>query len=160
MIDTLKLAGRVAFTVLDKNNKVKQKVVIHNMIMQYGADLIVDWLSATPTRGTTKYIEVGTGLNALVSTNTTCVTPACAPRTLMTGFPVATGSFGTTNGKTLLFRTLFAAGCMATVGIDEACILNNVSLASADTLCYAQITPTLTVGTTDQLQVDWEITIG
>jgi hypothetical protein len=77
---------------------------------------------------------------------------------LDSGYPALKAAWGNTGDTTISYRATFAAGSLNGNGINEACLLNGNS-AAANSLAYAQITPSVNVTSSDTLQVLWEITI-
>jgi hypothetical protein len=79
-------------------------------------------------------------------------------KALDAGYPALGAAFGSTGDTTLSYRATFAAGTLNVNGVNEACLLNGNG-AGANSLAYAQITPSVNVTASDTLQVLWEITI-
>ena len=136
----------------------------HNTITRQGEGLITDLLLGAPTQtkitGGVGYMQIGTGWTGnSPKTNTRCNTPLAsyAMKVLDAGYPVASAAFGSTGDNILRYRASYAAGTIAASGINEACLLNG-NTAAAISLAYAQITPAVTVGSLDSLQIDWDVT--
>lgn len=136
----------------------------HNTITRQGEGLITDLLLGTPTQtkitGGVGYMQIGTGWTGnSPKTNTRCNSPLAsnAMKAIDAGYPVTSAAFGTTGDNILRYRSSYAAGTIAASGINEASLLNG-NTAAAISLAYAQITPAVTVGSLDSLQIDWEVT--
>jgi len=138
--------------------------VSHNIVTDQGDALIADLMSETPTQdkvdGTNGHISVGTGWTGTTPKQNEAVnTPSGSPELLDATYPKNTGTFGAANDDKIEYRATFEAGDLDATDIDEAGLGNNVVEASGDNLAYGQITPAVTVGLSDTLQVDWELTI-
>ena len=137
----------------------------HNTITRQGEALIADLLRPTPAYSKVQtgsgYMQIGTGWTGnSPKTNTRCNTPLSvnAFRALEAGFPQLGAAFGQTGDNVLIYRAFYPAGSIAASGINEACLTNG-NTGAAVSLAYAQVTPAVTVGSLDSLQLDWEITI-
>ena len=136
----------------------------HNTVTRQGEGLIADLLLGVPTQtkitGGVGYMQIGTGWTGnSPKTNTRCNTPLMSNsmKVVDAGYPITTAAFGSTGDNILRYRASYAAGSMAASGINEACLLNG-NTAAAISFAYAQITPAVTVGSLDSLQIDWEVT--
>lgn len=138
------------------------EVFNHNIVTDEGDALIADLMANTPARtkvdGTNGYIVVGTGFTSESKSATGVTTQTGSPELMDSGYPQPEGSFGAANDNVTQYRSTFEAGDLNQTGIDEAALINNVTPASADCLAYAQISPAVNVGSSDTLQVDWELT--
>ena len=135
----------------------------HNIVTNEGDALIADQMADTPARtkvnNANGYIQVGTGWTGTTpKANTAVNTSTGSPKAMSASYPQVKGAFGAADDNVTQYRSVFAAGDLNETGIDEAALLNNVTPGSADCLAYAQITPSVNVGLTDTLQVDWELT--
>lgn len=176
----MKIKGKVKFTVRDKDGKIKRFdpkwwqqvfnlqgslmiVETNNIITDEGDALIADLMAQTPARtkvdNSNGYIEVGTGFVSEIKSRTTCTTPTGSPKGMEATYPKLKGAFGVADDNVVQYRCLFTAGLLSASGIDEAALLNNAVAGSANSLAYAQITPSLNITIADTLQVDWEITL-
>jgi len=175
-----KIRGKVTVTVFDSNGNVKRREpnliqkffglpgsemisVNHNIVTDEGDALVADIMSQTPARqkldNTNGFVQVGTGWTGTTpKANATCNTATGTPEVMDATYPKQKGAFSAANDNVTQYRATFEAGDLNASGINEAALLNNVTPASADCLAYAQITPSVTMTTSDTLQVDWELT--
>ena len=180
MKDRLKIKGRVTIQVFDEFGKLKRRSPgllrrlfglrgqfmvqeFHNIVTREGDALIADALLATPARtkvtSSSGFIQIGAGWTGnSAKNNTRCNTPNGSMKALDSGFPALKAAWGNTGDTTVTYRATFEAGALNANGINEACLLNGNG-TSADSLAYAQITPSVNVTASDTLQVLWEITI-
>jgi hypothetical protein len=181
MKDKAKARGMVTVRVLDADGRVKRAAPswvrwllglpgrmleqrFHNIVTRTGDALIADALLPTPTKtkvgaGTAGYIQVGTGWTGTTpKNNTKCNTPTGNMIQMDSGFPKIKAAYGSTGDTTVVYQTTFAAGKLNANGINEAALLNGNN-ASAECLAYAQISPPVSVSSSDTLQITWEITI-
>lgn len=158
MREKLKTIGVVRWKIVDPNGRVRTRGENHNIITHQGDALIADIMSETPSRtkvdNTNGEIAVGTGWTGTSpKTNTSVNTLTGSPTGLESGYPQLKGSFGNTDDNVVQYRAVFSAGTLNVSGIDEVSLGNGT-----DNLAYAEISPSVNVGTSDTLQVDWEIT--
>lgn len=143
-------------------SRVKVKGENHNIVTNEGDAMIADIMSQTPARtkvdNTNGHIEVGTGFSSEVKTVLSCVTPTGSPEVMDATYPKLKGSWGAADDNVTQYRATFEAGDLDASDIDEAALMNNAVAASGDCLAYAEVSPNVTVATTDTLQMDWEIT--
>jgi hypothetical protein len=135
----------------------------HNIVTDEGDALVADQMAETPARtkvdNTNGHITVGTGWTGTTPKQNTAVnTPTGSPEPMDATYPKLKGSFGAADDNVTQYRSTFEAGDLNQTGIDEAGLGNNATEASGDNLAYGQISPSVDVGTSDTLQVDWEIT--
>lgn len=135
----------------------KMQMTNHNIVTNEGDALIADLMQMTPERDkvdeTNGVIGVGTGYVSEGKTVDALVTQTGSNEPIDTGYPVTKGDWGAADDNIEQYRATFEAGDLNDTGIDEALLGNGT-----DTLAYAQITPAVDVGTSDTLQVDWELT--
>ncbi len=135
--------------------------VNHNIVTNEGDAMIADIMAETPARvkidNTNGYIEIGTGFVSEAKTVELCVTQV-AIQDMDATYPKLKGTWGNTDDNVTQYRVTFAAGEGTGIDIDEGCLGNNAVAATGDALAYAEITPKVTVGASDTLQVDWELT--
>ena len=138
------------------------EVFNHNIVTDEGDAMIADLMAETPARtkvdNTNGHIEVGTGFVSEIKTRTSCTTPTGSPEIMDASYPQLKGAWGAADDNVTQYRSTFEAGDLNDTGIDEAALLNNAVAGSADCLAYAEISPSVNVGTSDTLQVDWELT--
>lgn len=177
--DTAKIKGKLSWVVRDKDGNIKRfknnwfrdmlglpeklmQGVNHNIVTDQGDAMIADIMSQTPTQtkvdNTNGHIEVGTGWTGTTPKQNEVCNTSVAVEVMDATYPKQKGAFGAANDSTTQYRASFEAGEAQATDLDEAALLNNITPASADCLAYAQITPSVTVGASDTLQVDWEIT--
>jgi hypothetical protein len=136
---------------------------VHNIVTDEGDALVADIMSNTPARtkvdNSNGYIQVGTGWTGTSpKTNQVLNAATGSPKGMEATYPKQKGAFGAANDNVTQYRVIFTAGLLNASGINEAIIFNNVTPASADSLAYGQITPSVNVTTVDTLQIDWELT--
>ena len=180
MKDRIRIKGMVTVRVLDKDGNVKRRgpgwfrrlfkmqgrvmeYRHHNIVTKEGDALIADALLASPLQtkvaSSSGYIQIGNAWTGnSVKTNTRCNNPHYTIQALDSGYPVLKAAWGNDGDTTVIYRATYAAGDLVCVGINEACLLNGNG-SSAKCLAYAQITPSVSVTSSDTLQVVWEITI-
>ena len=137
--------------------------VNHNIVTDQGDALVADLMSETPTQtkvdNTNGHIAVGTGWTGVTPKQNEVVnTPTGSPEVMDATYPKQKGAFGVADDNVTQYRATFEAGDLNQVGIDEAGLGNNAVEASGDNLAYGEITPAVDVGSSDTLQVDWELT--
>jgi hypothetical protein len=176
---TAKIKGKVSWVVRGPDGEIKrhprtwwQKLLglpgtpmmgtNHNIVTDEGDALIADAMSDTPTQtkvdGTNGYIEVGTGFTSESKSQTSCLTPTGSPELMDSGYPQPKGAFGAADDNVTVYVATFEAGDLNDTGIDEAALINNSTATAAECLAYAQINPAVNVGTSDTLEVTWELT--
>ena len=157
MRDKTSIRGRVRWTVRDAQGRIKTKGVNHNIVTNSGDALIADLMSDSPARvkvdNTNGQIGVGTGFVS-EGKDGTLVAQTGSYQGMEAGYPQTKGAWGAADDNVVQYRSIFAAGSLDAAGIDEAELTN-----STDVMAYAEISPSVTVGTSDTLQIDWEITI-
>jgi hypothetical protein len=180
MKDRLRVKGMVTVRVLDRDGSVKRRPQTwfrrllrlpgklceqryHNIVTREGDALIADALLVSPVKAKVSssagYIQVGTGWTGnSAKTNTRCNTPTGAMEQLDSGYPQLKAAWGSTGDTTVVYRATFEAGDLNANNVNEACLLNGNG-ASAVSLAYAQINPSVNITVSDTLQVQWEITI-
>jgi hypothetical protein len=79
-------------------------------------------------------------------------------RVLDNDYPQKKEAWGNDGDTTVVYRATFPAGALNASGINECCLLNG-NTGSAVSLAYAQVTPTVSVTSSDTLQIVWELTI-
>jgi len=134
----------------------------HNIVTNEGDAMIADIMAQTPAKtkvdNTNGYIEVGTGFTSEVKTALSCTTPTGSPEVMDATFPKLKGTWGEADDNVTQYRATFEVGDLSADGIDEAALLNNSSVGSAECLAYAEVTPTVDVTVADSLQMNWELT--
>lgn len=129
----------------------------HNLVTDQGDALIADALSDSPERtkvdNANGVIGVGTGFTEATKGTTGLETQTGSSEAMDAGYPQLKGSFGSSDDNVVQYRATFEAGDLDDTGINEAALGNGT-----DNLAYAEISPSVNVGSSDTLQVDWEIT--
>lgn len=178
MFERIRMRGKITVRVLDANGEVKRRkpgfirrilkltgkkmeVVNHNIVTSQGDALLADWISDVPARtvidGANGYIEVGTGWTGnSPKSNTACNTSTGARKIMDAGYPMTKGAFGAADDNVCVYRATFVAGDLNMSGIDEAALMNHLTVG--DCLAYAQVTPEVNVTVNDTLQIEWELT--
>lgn len=130
----------------------------HNIVTNEGDALIADLLQETPERtkldNANAVIGVGTGYSSATKTVDALVTQTGSDEAMDTGYPQTKGDWAAANDNVIVYKATFEAGDLNASGIDEALLGNGT-----DSMAYAEISPAVTVGTSDTLEVTWEITI-
>ncbi len=134
-----------------------------NIVTDEGDALIADHMTETDARtlvdNTNGYIAVGTGWTGTTPKQNTAVNTATgSPEVMDATYPKLKGAWAAADDNVAQYRSTFEAGDLDASDINEAGLGNNAVEASGDCMAYGQITPAVTVGTSDTLQVDWEIT--
>lgn len=160
----VQIRGRVSWKVV-RDGRIVQSGVNHNVITEEGEALIADLLSNSPSRtkvdGTNGYIVVGTAYPGSEPGTATWVYGQVGnPEPLDSGYPQVKGTWGGADDNVVQYRATFEAGDLNATGINEAALVNGTADAVADCLAYAAISPAVDVGSSDTLEVLWEITIG
>ena len=139
-------------------------VSTHNIVTDEGDALIADLLAETPAKtkvdNTNGHIEVGTGWTGSgTKQNTSCNTPTGNPEVMDATFPKLKGTWGNTDDNVVQYQVVFEAGDLTANGINEAALLNNSSVGSADCLAYGQLSPVADLTVVDSLKVEWELIV-
>lgn len=158
MKNKINITGVLRWKVLTPTGTTLSEGSNHNVITNQGDALIADLLSNAPARtkvnNASGVIAVGTGWTGTTPKNNTAVNTATgSPQAMEATYPKVKGAFGAADDNTVQYRAVFSAGSLNVSGIDEVSLGNGT-----DNLAYAEITPTVNVGSSDTLQVDWEIT--
>lgn len=157
MKDKTGIRGKVRWVVRDNTGNIKAEGENHNIVTNQGDALIADLLAETPARtkvnNANGVIAVGTGFVS-EGKSSSMQTQTGSPEGMDTGYPQLKGSFGGSDDNVVQYRATFEAGDLDDTGIDEAELGNGT-----DVLAYAQISPAVNVGSSDTLQIDWELTI-
>lgn len=136
--------------------------ITHNIVTDEGDALVADIMSQTPTQQkldtANGHVEVGTGWTGTTPKQNTSCNTSVAVEVMDATYPKLKGTWGNTDDNVTQYRATFEAGEAEATDLDEAALLNNIVPASGDCLAYGQITPAVTVGSSDTLQVDWELT--
>ena len=157
----VEVRGLVTARVYGPDGVLKAESIHHNLVTAQGDGLIADMFLTPPTKNRVDnlhgYIVVGTGWASVATpkNQTWVFTQTGTPQALAMGYPQLQGTFP---NAVLVYSALFTAGSLNAVGINEACLVNNASQGSAQSLAYAQISPAVTVTSADTLALTWQIT--
>jgi len=154
---------------IDKRGQIYKKygrviaISHHNIVTDEGDALIADLMAETPVKtkvdNTNGYVEVGTGWTGTgTKQNTSCNTPTGNPEQMDATFPKLKGTWGDIDDNVIQYQVVFEAGDLGANDINEAALINNVVVASADCLSYGQLSPAVDIGAADSLKVEWELT--
>ena len=135
----------------------------HNIITHEGDALIADAMLDNPSKqkvsNANGYIQVGTGWTGnSLKTTYRCNSPTGSMKKLDANYPALYDVWGEVGDTVLTYRATFPAGSLNANGINEACLLNGNG-NSANSLAYAQISPSVNVTSSDTLQIHWEICV-
>jgi hypothetical protein len=161
MDSIIRLSGKVTTFLYDKDGNLKQKNEFHNIVTTQGDGLIADLMQNTPVKqkldNTHGYIVVGTGWTGTnVKNNAWVNTQTGTPKPLSVGYPQLSAAYP---NAVVNYQVLFIAGDLNASGINEVALCNGAVNGVSNCLAYAQISPSLTVTSSDTLQVLWQITL-
>lgn len=163
MNSELKPTGEVTIRLYDKDHNLKFESSNHNIITDSGDAYIADLMSLTPSRtklsSANCFIPVGTGWTGTgTKANTWVNTQVGNAHLIDDTYPKTKGAFGTTNDNILQFQVTYEAGTLNFSGINEAALTtHSTNIAANTTIAYAQITPPVSVTSTDILIINWEL---
>jgi len=146
MEDKLTLTGHINFKLFDQEGRLKDERDIKNVVVTVGKNYMATWLAtATQADYFMKYVGLGTGATAAMTTDTTLETE------------IGTRAVGTISSSTNVWQSqaTFIAG-NATGAITEAAIL---SAPTSGTMLARQVFATVNKAASDILQVTWQITL-
>jgi hypothetical protein len=148
--------------IIKEHGYLKQRSQHWNIVTDQGDAIIADTMSESLAErkvdNTNGHIEVGTGFVAAEKSATACVTATGTPEVMDATYPKVKGAFGAANDNVTQYRATFEAGDLSANGIDEAALLDAITVATANCFAYAAFTTSLNVTAADTLQVDWEMT--
>jgi len=177
MTSGIEIKGKVQYTVRDKDGNIKLQGENHNIVVTNGDRYIADMLCKTPARSkitdTNGYMIIGTGWTGVNPKQNTWVnTPIGGTpyRALDTGYPqlITLESYITSNGNIVQFQAGTGGTWtgMTATGVNEVCIASTSTYSAPDgsgggtsTLAYAQISPTLSLISSDTLTLVWSLTL-
>lgn len=141
---------------------VKQVSVEHNIVTDEGDAMIADLMAESPAlakvNNANGKIPVGTAYSGTgMKARTWVVSQSGTAKALTATYPKLKGSFGAANDNVVQYRCNYVAGDLNAT-INEAGLANASSDVGGQLLAYAQVNPSATVGSSDTLQIDWEIT--
>ncbi len=135
----------------------KMIVVNNNIVTNQGDALVADALAPSPARAlmnnANSVIGVGTGYVSATKTVTALVTAVGSYEAMDTGYPQLKGTWGNADDNVLIWKATSEAGDWTATGLDEVALTNGT-----DMFAYANLTPNVTLASTDTLEVTWEIT--
>lgn len=164
MVEHLSISGRVEIKLYDAFGNI-EKQIFHNVVTTQGSQLIADSLTLSPIRqkidSTHGFMVLGTGWNGTnPAANSWVNTQVGDAQALHAGYPQLQGTWGQTNGNVVIYRTVFPAGSINAVNINEVALTTAAS-SNTNTSClaYAQITPPVTMSLFSTLEILWYISI-
>lgn len=157
--ENLKVTGNVTLTLYGPNNEIKQQVIVPNLVVTAGKNLIANRLAmGTPTSAAVGYMGIGTSSQAAAAADSNLVSPAtCTNNT--TGRVALTGTYGVATNNQIVYTATFGSGVAADAlagQIQEAGLFNASSGGSM--LCrttFSAINKTIA----DTLTINWTVTI-
>jgi hypothetical protein len=167
------ISGRVKWIVRDQNGDAKryqrnfiQKLFGHpefmdwsnnNIVTDVGDALIADQAQETPEKTkldeANAVIGVGTGYTEEVKGSDALETQVGSDEAMDTNYPQTKGAWAAGDDNVIVYVSTFEAGDVTSADLDEAILTNG-----SETMAYAEITPKITVGADDTLEITWEIT--
>jgi hypothetical protein len=142
--DSIKLTGELRITVTNPKGNVKHEVVVPNLVVTAGKNLIASRLKDT-TDAAMSHMAIGTGSTAAAAGDTTLGTEA--------GRVALTSTTVTANA--VAYVATFGAGT-GTGAITEAGLFNASS--SGDMLCRT-VFSVINKGAADTLGITWTVTV-
>lgn len=142
--DLIKVTGELKITVTNPEGNVKQEVVVPNLVVTTGKNLIASRLKDT-TDAAMSHMAIGTGSTAAAAGNTALGSEA--GRVALTSTTVTTNS--------VAYVASFGAGT-GTGAITEAGLLN---ASSGGTLLCRTVFSVINKGASDTLGITWTVTV-
>ena len=142
--DSIKLTGELRITVTNPKGNVKHEVVVPNLVVTAGKNLIASRLKDT-TDAAMSHMAIGTGTTAAAAGDTTLGTEAGR---------VALTSTTVTNNAVAYVAT-FGAGT-GTGAITEAGLFN---ASSSGTMLCRTVFSVINKGAADTLGITWTVTV-
>ena len=143
--ENLKLRGDVAIVLKDKNGKVKDSRVIHNLVVNSGLTFICSRMGAT-SAGVMSHMALGSGTTAASSGQTDLVS--------ILGSREALDSTSASS-NTITYVSSFEAG-EGTGAVTEAGVFN---AASSGTMLCRTVFAVVNKAADDTMSVTWTITL-
>lgn len=142
--DLIKVTGELKITVTNPEGNVKQEVVVPNLVVTTGKNLIASRLKDT-TDAAMSHMAIGTGSTAAAASDTALGNEA--GRVALTSTTVTTNS--------VAYVASFGAGT-GTGAITEAGLLN---ASSGGTLLCRTVFSVINKGAADTLGITWTVTV-
>ena len=142
--DLIKVTGELKITVTNPEGNVKQEVVVPNLVVTTGKNLIASRLKDT-TDAAMSHMAIGTGSTAAAAGDTALGSEA--GRVALTSTTVTTNS--------VAYVASFGAGT-GTGAITEAGLLN---ASSSGTLLCRTVFSVINKGAADTLGITWTVTV-
>lgn len=142
--DLIKVTGELKITVTNPEGNVKQEVVVPNLVVTTGKNLIASRLKDT-TDAAMSHMAIGTGSTAAAASDTALGSEA--GRVALTSTTVTTNS--------VAYVASFGAGT-GTGAITEAGLLN---ASSGGTLLCRTVFSVINKGAADTLGITWTVTV-
>lgn len=143
--DNLKLKGRVAFQLHDKNGNLKESREIDNLVVSSGLNFITSRMEGA-SKNVMSHMALGSGSTA-ASAGDTDVESILGSREALTSTTVTDNE--------IVFIALFGAG-LATGAVTEAGLFN--ASASGDMLCRT-VFSVINKSADDSLTVNWTVSV-
>jgi hypothetical protein len=156
--DNKKFGGTFTLTHYDSDGNVLQVVETDNLVVNEGMECVSDFVFGTTSctgEQVFTYLALGTGVTAPADAQTALITEVGACTRLQDATPAI--DTATTGQRTVtVSQTFSGASCegsaFAEVGVFDAVTTGNM-------LARALISPTITLGSGDTLQIDYDIVI-
>jgi hypothetical protein len=145
-LDTLKIIGHINLKLYDENGLLKEERDLHNLVVTAGKNALAAWLaSATQADYFMKYIALGTGVTAPVSTDTTLQSE------------LATRVVGNITSSTNIWQNQATFGAGVNTGaLTEAGLF---SASSGGTMFARQVFPVVNKASGDSIVFTWQVSI-
>lgn len=156
--DFAKFGGEFTLTHRDADGNIIQQITTPNLVVNEGLECVSDFVFGTTSctgEAVFTYIALGTGVTAPADAQTALVTEVGACTRLQDATPAI--DTATTGQRTItVSQTFSGASCegsaFAEVGLFDAVTTGNM-------LARALISPTITLGSGDTLQIDYDIVL-
>ena len=143
--DAIKATGELTIVLLDKDQNLKQKIHVPNLVVTVGKDFIAARMVGT-TPAVMTHMSVGTANTNLVAANT-ALAAEVSPRVAL--------SSSVRTANTIRYIATFNPG-VGTGALVEAGIFNALT---AGTLLCRTIFSVVNKESTDTLTINWDVTI-
>lgn len=139
-----KVSGKLTLTLYDKDNNIKNKINVDNLVVNTGLSYIASRMVNTSS---TVMSHMGVGTSSTATNVSQTALLAQVSRVALTGT--------TPVGSTITYSTTFTAG-QGTGSLNEAGIFN---ASSGGTMLCRTVFPTLVKEADDILTINWLVTI-
>ncbi|MCV0373817.1 MAG: hypothetical protein K5793_09740 [Nitrosarchaeum sp.] len=154
------MVGHLTLTAHDENGNIKQYIQTDNVVLNTADNCISEKLfTLTSGNGCTlsdnyNHIHIGTGSDSSTAEADADPLPITWTAAATASSIVLTNATGTGGASTVLTATFNNVNA----NIDEAAIRNSVTQGAGNALAYQQFTE-IVLGSTDDLTVEWTVTI-